>query len=328
LLGEVHWRSMNTEAIERFRERVWEFYRDHGRDLPWRREVTPYGVFVSEIMLQQTQVARVLARWGRWLKRFPDFEALAAASVAEVLAEWQGMGYNRRALWLKAAAGMVMGEFGGELPQDPEVLVRLPGVGPNTAESVAAFAYGWPSVFVETNIRRVFIHHFGELAPLLLAPEHPASVRRTPSVSSGEAVAEPAPGSQQGVPAPLPASYPERVISDAQLRPLIEAALDRESPREWYWALMDYGADLAKRVPNPNRRSKHYNVQSKFEGSVRQLRGEVLRRLLAGPKTMVELGMEDERLPMVLAALVKEGFVTREGQMYVLGSTPTAEDAQ
>jgi len=256
-----------------FRDKVWCFYREHGRDLPWRREITPYGVFVSEVMLQQTQVSRVYERWARWRRVFPGFEALAQASVAEVLAEWQGMGYNRRALWLREAAQMVAGEFGGELPRDPAVLMRLPGIGVNTAGSIAAFAYDEPVVFIETNIRRVFIHEFF--------------------------------GDLEGV-------------SDLELRPLIEETLDREHPREWYWALMDYGSDLAKKVPNPNRRSKHYSVQSKFEGSLRQLRGEVLRQLLTGPKTMAELEVADERLKSVLEALAREGFVVEKHSVYCL----------
>jgi A/G-specific adenine glycosylase len=267
---------------------VWNFYREHGRhDLPWRREVTPYGVFVSEIMLQQTQVSRVLGRWERWIARWPGFAQVADASVAEVVGEWQGLGYNRRVLRLREAAAKVTGpEFDGVLPREPEQLVRLPGVGPNTAGSVAAFAYNEPVVFIETNIRRVFLHHFAELT------------------GSGTTVI----------------SLPVELISDAELRPLIEATLDRERPREWYWALMDYGAELARRGPNPNRQSKHYTLHSRFEGSVRQLRGEVLRQLLNGAKTRDELtaALDDSRLEVVLVALVREGFITeRDGQYSV-----------
>ena len=256
--------NMDNFKYEAFREKVWDFYRDHGRDLPWRHDPTPYQVFVSEVMLQQTQASRVLVKYPEWLRVFPDFGALAGASVGEVVAAWQGMGYNRRALWLQRAAGMVVGEFGGVLPRDPAVLVRLPGIGLNTAGSIAAFAYEEPTVFIETNIRRVFIHEF----------------------------------------------FGDRDdVADSELRPLIEGAMDRENPREWYYALMDYGADLAKRVPNPNRRSKHYAMQSKFEGSLRQLRGEVLRQLLDGAKLRGEFVVTDERLDGVLADLVKEGFI-------------------
>ncbi len=296
-----------------FRELVWDFYRVHGRDLPWRSVVTPYGVFVSEIMLQQTQVGRVLTMYPKFLERFGSFEALAGAPVNEVLLAWQGMGYNRRALWLQRAAQIVVEDFGGVLPRDPVVLERLPGIGANTAGSVAAFAYDVPVVFIETNIRRVFIHHFEELAG-----DHNSlgkggdvfSGRRTLSSYSVGAVSEPALAGEES----LPDGAPPSTISDKELRPLIEAALDRERPREWYWALMDYGADLAKRVPNPNRRSKHYAVQSRFEGSVRQLRGEVLRRLLERPLTEDELEISDARLPEVLVALEREGFVRREGE--------------
>jgi A/G-specific adenine glycosylase len=267
--------------MDAFRGRVWEFYHDHGRDLPWRRDVTPYGVFVSEIMLQQTQVARVLDRWPRWMKRFPDFGALADATVAEVLAEWQGLGYNRRALWLRQAAMRVAGEWDGVLPRDPVMLVTLPGVGSNTAGSMVAFAYNEPTVFIETNIRRAFLHEFFNDEPAVCA------------------------------------SFPDGV-PDRELLPLVAEALDREHPREWYWALMDYGADLAKRVLNPNRRSRHYNVQSRFEGSFRQIRGEVLRQLLTGPKAADALGIADERLPKVLKALVAEGFATEKNGVYWL----------
>ncbi|MDB5179241.1 MAG: HhH-GPD family protein [Patescibacteria group bacterium] len=278
-----------------FWELVWDFYHEHGRDLPWRHDPTPYQVVVSEVMLQQTQVSRVLERYPRWLARFGGFEALAAASVVEVLEEWQGMGYNRRALWLRRLAQMVTRDFGGELPRDPAVLMTLPGIGPNTAGSVVAFAYDAPVVFIETNIRRVFIHHYEELISSFGGSVGDLSGQRTLSVS------------------------PPEVVSDAQLRPLIEAALDREYPREWYYALMDYGADLAKRVPNPNRRSKHYAVQSKFEGSVRQLRGEVLRQLVAGSKTAEELArLGDHRLDGVLTTLTKEGFITATDGLYRL----------
>jgi A/G-specific adenine glycosylase len=296
--------------IRVFQEKVWEFYRDHGRDLPWRHDPTPYQVFVSEVMLQQTQVARVLERYPRWLERFPSFETLAGASVAEVLAEWQGMGYNRRALWLRETARQVVADFGGELPRDPAVLVTLPGIGPHTAGSIVAFAYEVPAVFIETNIRRVFIHHYEELVGVKPG-------ERT-GVGFGLSFRKDGHGRKTDLAAAGSGLAADGAISDAELRPLIEAALDREHPREWYWALMDYGADLAKRVPNPNRRSKHYAVQSKFEGSLRQLRGEVLRQLLAGPKAAQELEIADGRLPKVLADLEREGFIKHEGDLLVL----------
>jgi A/G-specific adenine glycosylase len=263
-----------SPKLTNFRQTIWDYYHDHGRDLPWRHQPTSYQVVISELMLQQTQVSRVLERYPHWLERFPAFEALAAASVAEVLDEWQGMGYNRRALWLHGIAKAVVGDYVGELPSDPNELIKLPGIGPNTAGSIAAFAHNLPVVFIETNIRRVYLHEF---------------------------------------------FTDELGVADKQLFPLIEATVDREHPREWYYALMDYGAFLAKTVPNPNRRSKHHTVQSRFEGSKRQLRGELLRQLLIRPRRLSEFEVDDARLAATLEILLKEGFINhRDGRYQVV----------
>jgi len=147
-------------TVKRFHDTVYAFHDKHRRDLPWRRNVTPYRVFVSEIMLQQTQVARVAFFFPLFVRRFPGWRRLAGAPVAGVLRAWQGLGYNRRAKWLHQAAAIVTEAHNGRLPRDPAILAGLPGVGPATAASVAAFAFDAPTVFVETNIRAVFIHHF------------------------------------------------------------------------------------------------------------------------------------------------------------------------
>ena len=148
------------ESIGEFREMVVAYYRTNGRDLPWRRTTDPYHILVSEIMLQQTQVERVLAKYPRFIAAFPDIHSLAAAPLPELLAAWQGMGYNRRALALKRSAGRITAEFQGSIPADPEVLATFPGIGVATASSICAFAFNMPVVFIETNIRRVFLHYF------------------------------------------------------------------------------------------------------------------------------------------------------------------------
>ena len=256
-----------------FVDKIWDYYHDNARDLPWRHDPTPYQVLVSEVMLQQTQVTRVTAKYHEWMETFPTLETLAAATVAEVSREWQGLGYNRRGLWLQRAAAMVIDRHGGQLPHDPVALVTLPGIGPNTAGSIAAFAYNEPVVFIETNIRRVFIHEFFADAD---------------------------------------------EVDDKDLQPLIEATLDRDEPRQWYYALMDYGSWLARAVPNPNRRSRHYAVQSKFEGSLRQVRGEVLRQVLIKPLLSAEVAAIDERAPGVVVQLAAEGFVElRDGRWHM-----------
>jgi len=143
-----------------FRGQVRIFYDRHGRDFAWRGNITPYRIVVSEVMLQQTQVERVSSAFPRFIEHFPDFESLARATLEEVLIEWQGLGYNRRAIALKKTAERVVSEFSGNLPCDARILATLPGIGKATAASVTVFAFNIPVAFIETNIRRVFLHCF------------------------------------------------------------------------------------------------------------------------------------------------------------------------
>lgn len=147
-------------SIPEFRRMVLDHYLKQGRDLEWRRTTDPYRILVSEIMLQQTQVERVAVKYPAFIAAFPDFPTLAQAPLPDVLAVWQGMGYNRRAIALQKCARRVVEGYGGILPQDPEVLATFPGIGRATAASICAFAFNLPVVFIETNIRRVFIHFF------------------------------------------------------------------------------------------------------------------------------------------------------------------------
>ncbi len=267
-------------SIPEFQRIVLSHYEQYGRTMPWRSTPDPYAVFVSEIMLQQTQVERVMEKFPALISACPDFASLAAASIPDVLAAWQGLGYNRRALALRACAEIVTSRYGGVLPADPGILSGFPGIGHATASSICAFAFNMPVVFIETNIRRVFIHYFF-------------------------------PG--------------DGVVSDSEILPLVEQALYRENPRVWYWALMDLGTSLKKSVPNPNRRSRHYARQSAFEGSDRQVRGMVLRLLLArGEMARDEIAgncsADKERVLKVLAGLEREGFIRRTGEILALSS--------
>ena len=224
------------------------------RDLSWRRTRDPYVIWLSEVMLQQTQVPRVEARMDAWLERFPTVDDLARASAADVLAAWQGMGYNRRALALHRAAQMVVDDFGGAFPHDTKDLVALPGVGPATAQGIRSFAFDLPGVYLETNVRTVFLHHY--------FPDVPAVPDRE-LVPLIEAACPAAPGTPAGGVAPY-------------ALPLDGA----DTPRAWYYALLDYGSYLKKTIPNPSRRSSGYTRQSKFEGSRRQKRACIVRLLL------------------------------------------------
>jgi A/G-specific adenine glycosylase len=262
---------------KRFQKIVSEFYRDHKRDFPWRKTKDSYRILVSEIMLQQTQVDRVVPKYLAFLQKFPTFASLAKASTADVLKMWQGLGYNRRALALKSLSQIVTEKYRGKLPKDPEVLVQLPGIGQYTAAAVAAFAWNIPTLCIETNIRRVYIHHF----------------------------------------------FPDREgVSDKEIFPLIEKTIDQQNPREWYYALMDYGSSLPKKIKNPNRRSLHYAVQSKFEGSNRQLRGQILKALMNDVISVAvlkkSLNQPLSKLKSVLVSLEKEGFIRSKNNLISL----------
>jgi A/G-specific adenine glycosylase len=173
---------MTAQQISTFQEAVWQYYQVHGRhDLPWRQaepdgSYDPYKIVVSELMLQQTQVPRVIPKFAIFVAAFPSFPALAHAPLAEVLQVWSGLGYNRRAKFLRQSAQIVTEQCGGAIPRDRADLVALAGIGFHTAGAILAYAFNEPVVFIETNIRTVFIHHFfadrekvadAELLPLI-----------------------------------------------------------------------------------------------------------------------------------------------------------------
>ena len=160
ILEETRVHGNSPEAVRLFRDLILSHFRAYGRDLPWRHTTDPYRILVSEIMLQQTQVERVAVRYREFLDRFPDFASLARASQSEVLLAWQGMGYNRRAIALKKTAQRVTDDYGGRLPADVETLATFSGIGKATAAAICAYAFNMPVVYIETNIRRVFIHFF------------------------------------------------------------------------------------------------------------------------------------------------------------------------
>ena len=155
----------SSKEISGFQDMLRDYYGRHGRDLPWRQAETdgtfnPYKILVSEIMLQQTQVPRVIPKYAAFLERFPSLLSLAEAEQGEVLRLWSGLGYNRRARYLHQAAQTIHKEYQGKAPLILNTLTKLPGIGKNTAGAILAYAYNEPVLFVETNIRSVYIHHF------------------------------------------------------------------------------------------------------------------------------------------------------------------------
>ena len=163
-----------------FTATVWQFYDQHGRHtLPWRHTTDPYKILVSEMMLQQTQVDRVLSKYQHFLEQFPQVSALAVAPLASVLRQWQGLGYNRRARFLHETAKRLVQESEGVFPKCREALMTLPGIGPYTAAAVTVFAYNAPVCLVETNVRQVYLHHFFKTDALVSDEDILALVKKT-----------------------------------------------------------------------------------------------------------------------------------------------------
>ena len=260
-----------TKQEQKFVETVWQYYNQSGRhDLLWRKTTDPYKILVSEIMLQQTQVPRVLPKYKEFLKAFPNTKQLSEASLGDVLRVWQGLGYNRRAKFLKQAAETVTRDYKGKWPRTYNELRALPGIGNYTAGAVMNFAYNEPVPLIETNVRTVYLHHFFR-----------------------------------------------------DLLPIIERTLDPKRPREWHWALMDYGSHLKATNGNANIRSTTYKKQSDFKTSNRYVRGAIIRELSQQSLTKQKLvptlsDIEPEQIETQLKILQDEELVIRVGQKYSL----------
>lgn len=265
----------------RFRTLVLAHYKKHGRhDLPWRKTQDPYRILVSEIMLQQTQVERVIPYYERFLKVFPDAPVLARAPLSKVLTLWQGLGYNRRAKMLHEAAKVAIREYNGRVPKTVEKLRTLPGVGPYTAGAVAAFSGNADAVFIETNIRTAVTYHFFS---------------------------------------------DQKTVTDAEVLAVLANALPKGRAREWYSALMDYGAHLKRSGVRINAKANGYTKQSVFKGSSREARGAILKALANGSKekqTLCTVLGKDRAVQVTaqLAALQKEGLIRNTGSRYRLAS--------
>lgn len=262
-------------GTEEFRELVWQESRSLYRDMPWRDEPTFYYVLVSEIMLQQTQVPRVLIKFTELIATFPTIEALASAKLADVLRAWSGLGYNRRAKFLHEAAKYVV--VNGQ-PNTRSDLTKLPGVGTNTAAALMNYVYEVPTPYIETNIRTVFLHHFF-----------------TESTD----------------------------VTDAEILERVNQTIDSEHPRQWFWAIMDYGTLLKGQRAGRLQQSKHYKRQTPLKGSVREVRGQIIKELTQQPFSDRELRnilSADDRFEKALTGLVADGLVRVDKTMYYLAS--------
>lgn len=263
--------TLDQGSVRRFRQEVRGHYVQQGRKLPWRETANPYHILVSEIMLQQTQVERVVPKYQAFLKQLPTVRVLAKASLGDVIRLWSGLGYNRRAKMLHLCAQELVQNHKGIFPRTQKELEELPGIGPYTAGALMSFAYNQPIVMIETNIRAVYLHHFFK---------------------------------------------DTKDVPDTALLPLIEQTLDRKAPRLWYNMLMDYGTWIKKEYGNPNKKSKHHVIQKKFEGSARQVRGNILRALAGSAASTTslikKLSLRKEILLEQLQQLKKEELIVFE----------------
>lgn len=270
---------ISKKEIRDFQELVWKHFKKYGRhDLPWRKTKDPYKILVSEVMLQQTQVARVIPKYHAFLKKFPTVQKLADASLRDVLYEWQGLGYNRRAKALKRAAEIAVQKYDGRIPVNLSELISLPGIGSYTAGAVLAFAFNKPVPCIETNIRTAYLHHFFS---------H------------------------------------QTVVSDKELAKVVAQTLDTKKPREWFWALMDYGAHLKASGIRLNAKKAGYKQQSKFKGSDREIRGAIIRAFTQQkdvgytPASLAKNTQHEQtRIAQQLEQLKKEGLVEKKGRVW------------
>ncbi|MBH0131505.1 A/G-specific adenine glycosylase [Salinibacterium sp. NK8237] len=278
-----------------------DWFAEHGRDLPWRQDgFGAWGILVSEIMLQQTPVVRVIPRLAQWLDRWPSPAALAASAPGDAVRAWERLGYPRRALNLHAAATAIAEHHGNVVPEDVPTLLALPGIGDYTARAVAVFAYGHHHPVVDTNVRRVIaraVNGEGEAGPPstkrdLAAMEQLLPADRDASQATNAAVME------------LGA-----IVCTAK-KPLCEECPVRELCA---WRAAGY----------PTYEGKRQVVQKKFEGSDRQVRGLILAELRASdvPVTAVEITQvwaDAEQRERALAGLLKDGLAVAEDSGYVL----------
>jgi A/G-specific adenine glycosylase len=267
-----------------------EWYETRRSAYPWRRShPDPYGVLVSEVMLQQTQAPRVVPAFERFMRRFPTIRDLAAAPVADVIREWSGLGYNRRAAARSAAARTIVANHEGMVPGDPIVLETLPGVGPYTAAAVASLAYGRGVPAIDTNVRRIV-------------------ARAVMGVEPDEATAR-------------------------DIRAAAEAAFDRSDPGAWNQAMMDLGREVCRPHPRcrtcpiakscrsagafPRAPRRRRTPRKSFEGSSRQVRGNVIRELAASMEMNLRTLARHTHHPVgrladAVRALHAEGLVEAE----------------
>lgn len=289
-------KKLERAKMKRFQNKILSWYKIHQRDLPWRNipfdpvsgQRDPYKILVSEIMLQQTQVSRVIPKYEAWLNEFPTLNALAKAKTSDVLRLWSGLGYNRRAVYLQKAAKAILvysqtchsherenpakdsrhltslkfrrsgrgndgeGEDNVMWPKTVDELKKLPGIGEYTARAIACFAFDQQIAVVDTNIRKVILTKFRQNHPELVEGSHP-ELKRDSSA---------------------PPQNDQELLTDKEIQKIAEQLLPNGKAYAWNQALMDYASVMLKKEKIPLK------TQSKFKGSNRYYRGQIVKLLI------------------------------------------------
>lgn len=312
---------ISSKDIKAFQTKILDWYKKHKRDLPWRETRDPYRILVSEVMLQQTQVSRVIPKYESWLKAFPTLESLAQAKTSEVLRLWSGLGYNRRALYLQKAAKALeeLRIKNYELrkktnkdtfwPKTIEELKKLPGIGEYTAAAVACFAFDQQVVVIDTNIRKVIILLLTNGIQLLpknkeLGIMNKGKVRKKTHNSL------------------FVIHHSKRNEREVTLQEITEVAkklLPVGRAAEWNQALMDYASAMLKKEKIPIVK------QSTFKGSDRYYRGQIIKILLEKKEISVQelsnvFQKEETFVNGIVQGLVKEGMVKIMGKQLFIES--------
>lgn len=254
--------SVSHKNIVSLQKRILTWYEDNARQLPWRETTNPYNIWVSEIMLQQTQVERVIPKYFNFLKSFPTIKNLAQADKKELLLHRSWLGFNSRALNMQKTAQIVTSEYGERMPNDLATLKSFPWIGPYTAGAICAFAYNMEIPVVDINIKRVLIHSLG------LAKD----------------------------------------IGSKELETLAVACIPAGKSREWHNALMDYGSA----VLTSKKTGIRSTPQSKFAGSQRQVRGNLLKYLTKHGEMSLEEAKKQfshEKFDEIVKKMINEGIV-------------------
>lgn len=246
---------IQPHTVRQFQDEIFAWWQNHKRDLPWRHTRDPYKIFISEIMLQQTQVDRVISKYLEFIKLFPSVYALAEAPTEKILILWKGLGYNRRALYLKKTAQAVVQQYNGSFPPNISQLSQLPGIGPYTASAICVFAYEQNEVVIDTNVRRVLDYFMNEYN------ERKKQIHE-PKVSYE--------------------SVKKNGMTHRMQQHIARQLLPTGKSWDWHQALMDYSALVLPKKKRPK-------LSVKFSHTPRFFRGQIMNDLRTGKKPLTDI---------------------------------------